>query len=781
MRTCQATLSVPSHSLWLALLVLFLSGLAGISHAAGELDTKTLSAQLGKIEQTLKRRYLAEDTLQNFASQLTNLKAQATRCIADLEPQQNKLKTDLESLGEPTRKEPADVKRKRLELKNNLTRLEQQLASCHVLALRSDELLGKVDARIKQILARRILARGPDIVSLLEENWDKPSLWFAASEDFIRKHSGLNLLSRLHWVLLLLLLVLTLAPAIWLRRFLGMLIEQASWTDDFSSRFSHALLTTLNHYLPHLLSSTAMALLIYFLTRELTPLPFITVVAIGLPPYFLFVVLVRLLLSPPAPARPFLDMPVELARALAQRLQVLAMLTFIGYLLFATLLSQSLPEPALLIARGIFAGFLILNLIWAFSLLMRFPGLTGRHWLTTLVHLILVIALIAEWMGYRNLSVLLARGMLGSLLALGGLWLLGRLLREFYDNLDQGRHPWNQRLRALLGLKPEDPFPGLLWLRLGTIVGLWLLFGYILLQVWDVSETITRQIAAWITQGFTIGSLKFVPTRIATALLTFVVILVVGSWLRKRMQNRWLLHTHMERGAREATVTMTGYAFFAIALLVALGVAGFDFGSLALIAGALSVGIGFGLQNIVNNFISGLILLFERPIKTGDWIVVGNTEGYVKRIRIRSTQIQTFDQADVLVPNSELISSQVTNWMLKDPRGRIRVPVGVAYGSDTAQVRDILVQVAEEHPRVVNDGSSPRPRVLFREFGDSSLNFELRCFIQNIDERMRITSDLNFAIDKAFREAGIEIPFPQRDIHVRDLPQPPPGTAGDKC
>lgn len=223
----------------------------------------------------------------------------------------------------------------------------------------------------------------------------------------------------------------------------------------------------------------------------------------------------------------------------------------------------------------------------------------------------------------------------------------------------------------------------------------------------------------------------------------------------------------MERGAKEAMVTITGYSMVAIAFLVGLGVSGFDFGSLAIIAGALSVGIGFGLQNVVNNFISGLILLFERPVKTGDWIVVGGTEGYVKRIRIRATQIQTFDSADVIVPNSELIASQVTNWMLHDPHGRARIPVSVAYGSDTQKVKTILESVAKEHPSVVTDATTSKPRVLFRGFGDSSLDFELRCYIQNIDERLQVVSDLNFAIDAAFRKNNIEMPFPQRDIHIR--------------
>jgi small-conductance mechanosensitive channel len=207
-----------------------------------------------------------------------------------------------------------------------------------------------------------------------------------------------------------------------------------------------------------------------------------------------------------------------------------------------------------------------------------------------------------------------------------------------------------------------------------------------------------------------------------------------------------------------------------IAAIIGLSLAGFSFTNLAIIAGALSVGIGFGLQNIVNNFISGIILLFERPIRTGDWVVVGNTEGYVRKISIRSTQIETFDRADVIVPNSELISNQVTNWMLRDPWGRVIVPVGVAYGSDVEKVREVLLAIASEHPLVITDNSrvSP-PRVLFRGFGDSSLNFELRCFIRNVDQRLVTLSELNFAIEKGLREANIQIPFPQRDLHLRSI------------
>jgi potassium-dependent mechanosensitive channel len=162
--------------------------------------------------------------------------------------------------------------------------------------------------------------------------------------------------------------------------------------------------------------------------------------------------------------------------------------------------------------------------------------------------------------------------------------------------------------------------------------------------------------------------------------------------------------------------------------------------------------------------------LFERPIRTGDWIVSGDVQGYVRRISIRSTLIETFDRADVIVPNSALISNNITNWMLRDPWGRLTVPVGVAYGSDVDKVTEVLLSVANEHPLVMTDGRkvSP-PMVLFMGFGDSSLNFELRCFIREIDKRLTTLSDFNYAIEKKLRQAGVEIPFPQRDLHMRSI------------
>jgi small-conductance mechanosensitive channel len=194
---------------------------------------------------------------------------------------------------------------------------------------------------------------------------------------------------------------------------------------------------------------------------------------------------------------------------------------------------------------------------------------------------------------------------------------------------------------------------------------------------------------------------------------------------------------------------------------------GINLTGLAFFIGILSVGIGFGLQNIANNFVSGLILLFERPIKPGDMVSVGDTEGRVQEIQMRATTVLTRDNVTIIVPNSQLVSEKVINWSHKDPKVRIHIPIGVAYGSDVQLVTELLLKVAKGHPQVMDE---PPPNVWFVDFGDSSLNFELLVWINNPILRKQIQSDLNYAIDAVFRQHNVTIPFPQRDLHLCSLP-----------
>jgi small-conductance mechanosensitive channel len=227
-----------------------------------------------------------------------------------------------------------------------------------------------------------------------------------------------------------------------------------------------------------------------------------------------------------------------------------------------------------------------------------------------------------------------------------------------------------------------------------------------------------------------------------------------------------LVSRRVERGVRLSIGRLVHYVLIFVGFSLGLIVLGFDFTKLTIMLSALGVGIGFGLQSIVNNFISGLILLFERPVRVGDSIELDGKWAEIKRIGLRSTNVQTFDQADVIVPNADLVTNQVTNWTLSNRRVRLTIPVGVAYGSDVSLVMETLMACPQANEMVVK---TPAPQVLFLSFGESSLDFELRVWVTDADHRLKVRSELHQEIDRHFREANIEIAFPQRDLHLRSV------------
>ncbi|MGH7458413.1 MAG: mechanosensitive ion channel family protein [Longimicrobiaceae bacterium] len=254
-------------------------------------------------------------------------------------------------------------------------------------------------------------------------------------------------------------------------------------------------------------------------------------------------------------------------------------------------------------------------------------------------------------------------------------------------------------------------------------------------------------------------SLMTVVTFALIVALTVAVSLVIQRLVSQAFRRRGI-----EEGVGYAVNRLLHYAVLAIGVYIALDNLGVSIAGLAALGAILGVGIGFGLQNIVQNFVSGLILLLERPIKQGDFVQVGEATGTVREIRARATVVTTLDNVDILVPNGQFITETVVNQTFGDRKVRVGIAVGVAYGSDTGKVRDTLLKVASEHKEVLDD---PSPVVEFCEFGDSSLNFDLECWLSNPLRRHRVASDLRFAIDAAFREREIEIPFPQRDLHLR--------------
>jgi small-conductance mechanosensitive channel len=245
-------------------------------------------------------------------------------------------------------------------------------------------------------------------------------------------------------------------------------------------------------------------------------------------------------------------------------------------------------------------------------------------------------------------------------------------------------------------------------------------------------------------------------------------ILLLARTARRILLKQILSKTPLDLGIQHAVATFTQYLVLVIGFMVGLPTVGIDLSALTFIAGAVGVGVGFGLQNITNNFISGIIILFERPIKIGDRIEVGDVNGDVVHIAARSTTVRTNDNIAIIIPNSSFISSNVINWSHGDSKVRFRVPVGVAYNSDVKTVERLLLEVAKENENVLED---PPSRVVFKEFGESALKFELRVWSSRLLHRRGVLiSQLNFAIFEKFKEHGIQIPYPQRDLHFKHDP-----------
>ncbi|MFV2073739.1 MAG: mechanosensitive ion channel family protein [Thermoanaerobaculales bacterium] len=238
----------------------------------------------------------------------------------------------------------------------------------------------------------------------------------------------------------------------------------------------------------------------------------------------------------------------------------------------------------------------------------------------------------------------------------------------------------------------------------------------------------------------------------------------ISRLLRFVLDTDVMPHLDLPRGVSGAVDRLTHYVVIIIGLVIAAAAAGLDFGRITLTVGALGAGVGFGLQNIVNNFVSGLILLFERPIRVGDKVQVGQLMGRVTRIGMRASIVRTFQGAEVIVPNANLISTEVINWTLSDDRRRVEIPVGVAYGTDPARVIEVFVEVAAAHEEVLE---APPPKAIFTGFGASSLDFELRAWTRG--NFVAVSSDLRIGISRALAKEGIEIPFSQQDLHLRTV------------
>jgi len=323
--------------------------------------------------------------------------------------------------------------------------------------------------------------------------------------------------------------------------------------------------------------------------------------------------------------------------------------------------------------------------------------------------------------------------------------------------------PAKKKLDEYSEKQPAFPIRWLTIRAAGLLLGLFFVFSILL--AWGARQTLLVNIFKVLNYPFHIGQMRFSLLNLIFALLLVVMTHVTVRFWRHILRDKLLDSSDLEPGLKDSVTSISVYVVWALGILMALHAFGLSATSMAVAFGALGIGLGFGLQNIFNNFLSGIILLFERPIQVGDAIEINGIWGEVRKINVRSTLVQTYDNASLIIPNAEFISSQVTNWSFKDMRLRRTVAVGVAYGSDVNLVKKTLEEIAQKVTWVLK---FPVPQILFSDFADSALIFRLRVWT-DIDHMLTVESEIRFEIYRLFNERGIEIAFPQLDLHVRSV------------
>jgi potassium-dependent mechanosensitive channel len=747
---------------------------------AHPLDLDQTRAALTATEAALRDKNISDADLQTLRAQNDALGLALQGAIADLTP---RLAATAKRLAELTPKSgeaapTTDVAAKELDSeKKRHDALDANLRAARAMLLQADDLSTRISAARRQLFTRQTFARSSSVLN--------PELWVAVWREVpvdatvMRSLIGnwlgaigerLTLAQKIGMAAVILALALAAAPLAWLAR-------RVVHRDPGAGA-------------PSRLKRVLAAAWIFFIFAAL-PLAALGLVASALDAFDLSDPSVQGLIDAALDAARALIVVNALARGMlapglaAWRLVPMtdrsATIFYRAAMAIAAIwAAERLIEPAAdavaslniaVAGRAVGATLAAITIAYALRQFATDPARAAGSpqrdaWapLRTLAWALAFVILAAALTGYIAFATFLINQVI-YLTALGSLlYLVDCIVQDGMEALLKPEAPVGARILAMVGLRRNVLAQIVIILQGVARLAILVIAFAAVLEPWGVQSQDMFGALRAAYFGFSVGGVTLSLSSMISAAAVFAVVVFITRMIQDWLGSRLLPQTRLDAGARNSLATIFGYLGVIVAVLLAGGQIGLDVQKLALIAGGLSVGIGFGLQTIANNFVSGLILLWERGIRVGDWVVVANEQGFVRAINARATEIETFDRGTLIVPNSNLVSGVVKNWVHNDRVGRIIVAVNVAYESDVEAVRDMLIAAAKAQDQVL---AIPAPTVLFAEFGDWALKLNLICFVDDIELGERTRSDINFDVLRRMREAGLRIPYPA-------LPPPKP-------
>jgi small-conductance mechanosensitive channel len=779
-------------------------------------DISRMTAAMDSVRQSVDRLKESDSDLARLRGEIDQIMQGLSKSAEALRPLLAAVRKQVESLGAPPAKEAAPeapaVAAERERLSSIVANLDGAQKTIDLNEVRSRELIQQITERRQALFARNLLrsTRSP----LTPYHWERAARDFPAAAGFAQYlaadwvRAATPVMPQLiAFVIAALLAFVGLTFSV--RRLVRITDRPPPDGRTFFERAQRIAWIAPARMLPTIVAIGILRYALSFLDLiDVQGTQVITAIFDAVMLSVIVATIIITVLSPHTPGLRLVNLANRPARHIARYLSGIIAVYALDLALGD--IGRTLVAPLSLIVMRTFAASLIYAALLAGLLLTRFTtrpvrspetGALTQHvtplyapwWLKLPLWVITGLILGATLAGYISLGRFIAQQLVltGTVLVAAGICCL--TIRQITRTIDHPTNRFGQTLTGPLRLE-QSRVSEFAWLAelLLTLALIIVVVPIVLIQ-WGFTGSEIRDWFATAFFGFEVGQFKVSPARILLGVLLFVGLLFVTRIVQRWMRERVLQPRRVEAGIANSIETTVGYAGIGLSAVIAISYAGLDITNLAIVAGALSLGIGFGLQSIVNNFVSGLILLVERPVKVGDRIVAGDQEGHVRRISVRSTEIETFDRARLIIPNSELITGRVLNKTHRSLVGRGTVKVGVSYAADPQQVIDILVSCAKAHPQVLTE---PPPGAVFNNFGASSLDFFMWFFVADVARAGPVESDLRVAILTEFRAAGIEIPFSQHDIHLRDLdgvralinrlaeeraPKPTNGAAPDKA